>query len=308
MPDKLRSMQVFLEVARQGSFSAAADALEISKAMTSRHVTQLENALGARLLNRTTRQISLTEAGEAYRDRVREILNDIDEAELAATQLTTRPRGTLRVMAPTSFGAFHLTRAIAQYHEQFPQVAVELELTEREPDFIEEGIDVAILVGRLGESSLIAKPLARTRFVLCAAPAYLERRGEPASPQDLVNHNCLQFSYRQPAGTWTFRGERDEYTVRITGDLKSNLGDAIRIAAIQGCGIAQLPAYMVGLDIKSGRLRALLETHEPEPKVIYAVYLHRRLLSAKIRTFIDFLYDLYQPRPYWDAWTEQGTD
>ena len=308
MADKLRSMQVFLEVARHGSFSAAAAAMDISKAMASRHITQLENALGARLLNRTTRQLSLTEAGAAYRDRVREILNDIDDAELTATQLTTRPRGTLRIMAPTSFGAFHLARAIALYHEKFPQVAMELELTEREPDFVDEGIDVAILVGRLGESSLVAKPLASTRFVLCAAPEYLERRGVPDSPQDLVNHNCLQFSYRQPAGTWTFRGDAGEYPIRVTGDLKSNLGDAIRIAAIQGCGIAQLPAYMVGLDIKSGRLRALLEQHEPEPKIIHAVYLHRRLLSAKIRTFIDFLYALYQPRPYWDAWTEQDAD
>ncbi|MGH8246224.1 MAG: LysR substrate-binding domain-containing protein, partial [Gammaproteobacteria bacterium] len=228
--DKLQGMKVFLEVARLGSFSAAAAELKMSKAMASKHVSQLENNLGARLINRTTRNLNLTEAGAAYRDRVREILNEIGETERAVTRLTTEPRGTLRIRAPMSFGSFHLPRAIPGYQRLHPEVSFELELTDRVPDFVEEGIDLAIIAGKLENSSLVARKLATTRFVVCASAEYLEIHGIPQVPQDLQHHNCLQFTYRQPPDTWVFRGTKGEYPLKVGGTLKANVGDAIRIA------------------------------------------------------------------------------
>jgi len=303
--DKLTSMRAYLQVARLGSFSAAAEAMGLSKAMVSRHVSRLESELGVQLINRTTRHLSLTEVGIAYRDRVREIFNDIEETELAVSTLSSEPRGTLRVMAPTSFGSFHLSRAIADYRRLYRRVSIDLILTERTPDLVEEGLDMAIRIGSLDDSSMVARKLAETRSVVCAAPEYLENHGIPRDPAELVNHNCLIYTPRHPAEHWQFQSGGEVFDAAVRGDFRSNVADALRIAAIRGCGLAQLPAYAVGLDVRAGRLRAVLEDYAPPARLIHAVYLHRRHLSAKVRTFVDFLVKRFQPVPYWEQWARE---
>jgi len=303
--NKLNSIEVFLKVAKFQSFTEAANQLGLSKAMVSKHITSLENTLGVRLLNRTTRRISLTEAGMAYRVRIREIMNDMSETEQSISQLSSEPRGTLRVMAPTSFGSFHLARAIADYRKIYTKVGVEAVLTEREPDIIEDGLDIVIRVGVLEDSSLVARKIADARMVVCASAVYLQEFGIPSNPEVLLDHNCLIYSGRPTMGEWRFTVNGKAKKLRVKGDVRSNVGDALRIAAIQGCGLVQLPTYMVGLDIKSGRLKMVLEQYEPPARPIHAIYPHRRHLSAKVRTFVEFLYERYQPEPYWEHWTDE---
>lgn len=297
--DKVMSMRVFSTVAKQGSFSDAAKKLSISKAMASKHVQNLEHVLGVRLFNRTTRNLNLTEVGLAYYDKVDSILSEIDETELAISQLNSQPKGKLKIMAQPSFGAFHLSRALSIYLKKYPDVTTELELTNRIPDLVEDGIDLAFHVGELDDSMFVARKIASARRVVCASPDYLKQNGIPDSPTDLLQHNCLIYSPRAAKIEWEFIDQK----IKVSGDIQCNDGDALRIAAIQGCGIAQLPTYMVGLDIQSGRLNALLENYEPEKLPVYAIYNHRKYLSAKIQTFIDFIYELYQPEPYWNMWT-----
>ena len=298
--DKVMGMRVFSAVAKCDSFSDAAKKLGISKAMASKHVQNLESDLGVRLLNRTTRKLNLTEVGLVYYEKVDSILADIDETELAISQLNSEPKGKLKIMAQPSFGAFHLSRALSSYLKKYPDVQTVLELSNRIPDLVEDGIDLAFHVGELDDSMFIARQIASARRVVCASPDYLESHGVPEIPDDLVKHNCLIYAPRTPQFDWEFANKKK---VRITGDIQCNDGDALRIAAIQGCGIAQLPTYMVGLDIQAGRLRALLEGFEPAKLPVYAIYNHRKYLSAKIKTFIDFIYELYQPEPYWNKWT-----
>lgn len=303
--DKLNSIRVFLQVARLGSFSAAAQYLGISKAMASKHVSQLEAGLDVRLINRTTRHLKLTESGVLYRDRVQGILDELEATESSVTKLSAEPAGTLRLMAPTSFGSFHLTRAIVGYRKKFPKVNIDMVFTGRTPDFVGEGLDLAIRTGELKDSNQVARLLSHSRLVVCGSPEYFEEKGMPDSPTDLTGHNCLIFSPRSPTGAWPFTIDGKAVTVRVNGNVKANTGDALRIAAIKGCGLIQSPTYMVGLDIKAGRLKPVLEQFEPPALNIYAVYLHRQHLSAKVSTFVDYLYDLYQPVPYWEHWTDE---
>ena len=302
--DKLISMKVFEKVAKHNSFSAAAGDMGLSKAMVSKHIASLENSLDVLLFNRTTRRLSLTESGAAYLERVKNILADIEETELAVSTLSSEPRGTLKLTAPTSFGAFHLARAIGGYNQIFPQVQIEMFLTERLHDLAEDGLDLAIHVGHLEDSSLIAKRLASTRMVVCGSPAYLEKYGLPKTPEDLVDHKCLIFSPRTPTNEWSFKKDNKQFNVRVSGDIRSNIGDALRVASMQDSGLIQLPTYMTGLDIKAGRLQVVLEDYEPPESPINALYLHRKHLSAKVRTFVDYLYEILHPVPYWDEWTQ----
>lgn len=301
--DKLVSMKVFSRVAKLGSFSAAAEDLGISKAMASKHITALENTLDVRLLNRTTRKISLTEVGAAYRERVKHILAEIEETELSVSQLNTEPKGTLKMMAPTSFGAFHLSRAAADFMDEYPDINVELILSDREADLAEEGLDLSFSVGELGDSSLIARKVASARMVVCASPEYLDKHGTPQRPEDLMDHSCLLFTPRFPWTEWQFNDNGTDFTVKVSGCMKSNVGDTLRVGAIKGLGVIQQPTYMVGQDIKLGRLKVILQEFEPAERPINVMYLHRRHLSAKVRVFVDFLIQRFQPIPYWDEWT-----
>jgi DNA-binding transcriptional LysR family regulator len=271
--------------------------------MVSKHVSRLESRLGVRLLNRTTRSVGLTEAGAAYRDRMKELLQDFDETEQSVAKLSTEPRGTLRIMAPTSFGSFHLARAIADFRILYPEVDADLVLTDRPADLVEEGLDLAIRVGELEDSNLVARKLAETRVVVCGAPQYLQAHGRPGHPDELRDHNCLVYTGRQLGSEWPFRIDGEVRLDRVTGHVRSNIGDALRIAAIQGAGLVQMPTYMVGLDIAAGRLEPVLEAFEPPPRPVFATYLYRRYLSAKVRTFVNFLSERYYPTPYWEHWT-----
>lgn len=301
--DTLLSMKVFRQVVESGSFVAAADRLELSPAMVSKHVMALEDRLGTRLLNRTTRRLSLTESGSAYYERCAQILSDLEEAELAVGEASAQPRGKLRVNALVSFGARHIAPAICRYSNRHPQVSVELTLQDRVIDLVEEGYDLAIRAAtdELPPSTLIARQIARAHFVICAAPSYLERRGTPRNAGDFAEHNCLIFSDCPNAGDWLLDTGDSQRRVRVSGTLSSNNGEALRVAAIAGNGIVFLPTDMIGEDLAAGRL-APLPAFKPLEMKIYALYPTRRHLSAKVRTFVEFLVERFGSDPYWDQW------
>lgn len=298
--DTIDGMRTFAAVVAEGSFSRAAERLEISPQLASKYVGRLESRLGVRLLNRSTRQLSLTEAGRAYFDRVREVLADIDDMENAVGDMTARARGTLRINAPMSFGQLHLTRAIADYQAAQPEVEVDLTLNDRLVDIVSEGFDLAIRIGRLEESSLVARRLAPVRLVVCGSPEYFRRRGVPETPQQLAEHDCLRYAYASDYHRWRFEHHDATHSVRIRGTFSANNGDALRVAALAGKGIILQPTFIVGDDIRAGRLQTVLDQYRTEELNVHAVYAHRQYLSAKVRTFVDFLAGYFGSPPYWD--------
>ena len=300
--DKLTGMKVFAAVSRLGSFSAAAEELKISRAMASKHVGDLEADLNARLLNRTTRKLSLTEVGQAYFDKIDTILAEIEEADHSVAELQTEPRGTIKIMSPPSFGSFHLARAISGYKDTYPGVKIELILTDGMPDLFEGGVDMAIQLGEIGDSNVIARKISSSRLVICGSPEYFRKHHPPGKPEDLGEHNCLKLIQSFPITDWRLKIDGKDNRVDVSGNLKSNMADSLRIAALNGCGLIQQPSYMVGLDIKSGRLIPVLEKYEPEKLPIYAMYAHRKYLSTKVRTFLDYIQTYFQSPPYWDEW------
>jgi len=306
--DRLTSMQVFVRVARYGSFAAAARELDMSRAMVSKHVMNLEESLGVRLLNRNTRQVSLTEAGADYLERLQHILSELDEAEESVATLTSEPRGILRLNAPPSFGAFHLVPMIGEFMQINPKVRVELTLTDHAAGVVEEGFDLAIEVGRLADSSMVARILAHSRLVVSGAPGYLKRRGIPKTPEDLADHNCLTSSRFPPRDEWPFRGPDGDTIFKVSGTFRSNIGDAVHRMALNGLGLTMLPTYMIGNDLKAGRLQAVLTDYEPEPYAIAALYPDRRYLPVKVRSFVDFLAERFGPEPKWEAWDTNSSD
>jgi len=299
--DRVAAMRAFAAVAERGSFLAAARALGISRAMASRHVQDLEAHLGARLLDRTTRRVAPTEAGRVYHERCAAILAELAEADSAVGALQARPSGRLRVSAPVSFGTMHLAAAVADYMAAHLQVSIELALEDRMVDLVEEGHDLAIRVVRLAPSSLVARRLAPCRLVACAAPSYLRRAGAPRLPADLARHECLGYAYASWGDNRRFVGPGgEEVAVRVSGRLRANNGDALRAAALHGAGIALLPSFIVGRDLASGGLRRVLPRHEAPPIAIHAVRPQGRHLTAKVRSFIDFLVPRFSGTPAWD--------
>ena len=287
--DRLQSMAVFARVAEQGSFSAAARQMGLSKSAVSKHVAALEEHLGVRLLNRTTRQLVLTEAGEVYRDHCARVVQEVEVADLAAAEHSLTPRGRLKVNAPVTFGFLHLGPLVPAFLAAHPAVRLELVLNDRVVDLLAEGFDLAVRIGRLADSSLIARRLATTGFVCAAAPAYLARAGTPREPGDLAQHNCLRYSYRpQPEG-WSFSRDGEEITVRVGGNLDANNGDALRAAARAGLGIVYLPDFIAAADIAGGALVRLLAGWETPQLPIHAVFPPQRHPSAKLRAYVDFL-------------------
>ncbi len=291
MLDRITSIKVFLAVARQGSFTGGAAELDMSRAMVSKHIKALETQLGVRLFNRNTRSINLTEAGSAYRRKVDPVLEALEDIATNIGDMAGTASGTLAVAAPTSFGLFHLTPVIADYMGRYRDVNVQLMLTDRDVNLIDEGFDVAIHIRDLNDSTLIARQLSEVEMVVCAAPAYIRASGQPHRPEDLAQHNCLIFSeiVHRDHGMWQFGVGDQQRSVRIAGDLVSNLGDALRIAALAGRGIVRLPSYMVEEDIRQGALQPVLTEFDPQLRPIYAVYPHREFLASKVRTFVDYL-------------------
>ena len=299
--DTIDGMRTYVAVVSEGAFSRAAERLNMSPQLVSKYVAQLESRLGARLINRSTRKLSVTEVGQAYFERCRDVLADIDEMESAVGDATAAARGTLRINAPMTFGTKHLSGAIAEYQRGQPEVSVDLTLDDRVVDIISEGYDIAIRIGRLRESSLVARRLAPVRLVTCASPDYLKARGFPDTPRDLQDHECLRYTLAPEPDRWPFRDGEKTHDVEVTGSFRANNGDAIRLAALAGRGLAMQPTFIVGDDVRAGRLQLVLQDYEVEPMGVYAVYAHRKFLSGKVRTFVDFLDGYFGSPPYWEC-------
>ncbi|RJS25822.1 LysR family transcriptional regulator [Corallococcus sp. H22C18031201] len=301
--DRMTSMAVFTKVVASGSLSQAARELGLSPAGVSHHLTTLEDWLGARLLHRTTRKLSLTEVGAGFHARCLRILEDVEDARGAAGAQQAVPRGRLKVNAPISFGTRHLSQAISDYLLAYPEVGVDITLNDRKVDLVEEGIDVAVRIGALPDSSLVARRLAPSRSILCAAPDYVARAGAPRTPADLVHHECLEYAYRATPGEWRFRGaDGQESVVRVSGRLTASNGELLRVALLKGLGVSLTPSFLIGEDVAAGRLVRLLPEYAPPEVGIHAVYPRGRHLSAKVRSFIDFLVDRFAGEPAWDVW------
>ncbi len=299
--DQLAALRAFVAVAEAQSFSNAARALRIAKSAVSRQVSDLEADLGARLLHRTTRSLSLTEAGRAYFERATRILADLDDANMAVGELQAAPRGRLRISAPMSFGFLHLMPALSDFMARYPEVVVDLAMNDRFVDLVNEGFDVAIRIGTLPDSSLIARQLAPARRVICASPAYLSAHGAPRAPNDLTAHVCLFNSNLRSAREWRFVSpDGAPLPVTVNGPLSVDNGDALRVAALRGLGLANLPTFIVGADLQSGALATVLDSFVAQDLSINAVYPHSRHLSPTVRALIDFLVDRFGPEPYWD--------
>jgi DNA-binding transcriptional LysR family regulator len=301
--DRLATMETFVRVVEAGSFVAAADRMGLSPAVVSRHLQDLEERLGTRLLNRTTRRISLTEPGAAYFERCQQVLRDIEEMDLSVAREVQQPRGVLRVNAPVVFGTRHLAPVLAEYEGRYPEVAIDLNLTDRFIDLVEEGADLAVRIGTLTESTLVARRLCPIRLVLCASPRYLERHGTPRTPDDLAGHNCLGYTYTRGGAEWEFAGPEGPVVVSIRGSLRANHGEVLHQAALDGLGLALQPTFIAGDALHAGLLRPVLSDYCPAEINAYAVFLSRKFLSAKVRTFVDFLAEKFGPEPYWDAWS-----
>ena len=299
--DRLAAIEAFVRVAETHSFSEAARRLHASQSAVSRAVSGLEAELGARLLHRTTRSLTLTEAGRGYFERAARILADLEEANLAVTQLQAAPRGRLRVNAPMSFGFLHLAPALPDFLALYPELSVDLSMSDRFVDLIEEGVDVAVRIGALEDSSLIARKLAPIRRVVCASPGYLKSRGTPLAPDDLKQHDCLCNSNIAVLHEWRFAAADGKlWPVDVRGRLSANNGDALRVAALKGLGLANLPTFIVGADLQAGTLMTVLDDFAVQDLSMSAVYPPGRHLSPKVRAFVDFLADRFGPRPYWD--------
>jgi DNA-binding transcriptional LysR family regulator len=305
--DRFATLAVFVKVVERQSFAAAARELLLSPAMVSKHVRALEERLGARLLNRTTRRLSLTEVGRGYYERARQVLADLEDADRAASDLQAAPRGTLKVNAPFSFGIRHVGPAVAAYLAAYPEVTIEISLGDRYIDLLAEGVDLALRIGRLADSSLVARRLAPIRLVPCAAPDYLARRGTPLVPRDLAGHECLLYTYAANAEEWRFVGpDGVDEVVHVSGRLFSNNGDLLIAAALGGVGIALAPTFIAGEHVQAGKLVTLLSDHAPPEAALYAVYPPGRHLSAKLRSFVDFLVARFGEEPEWDRWCREG--
>jgi DNA-binding transcriptional LysR family regulator len=288
--DRFNAIAAFVRVVEAGSFARAAERLGVSVSAVSRQVAELESHLDARLLNRTTRRLSLTESGRAFHERAVQLLADLEDAEQSANAGTVEPRGTLRLASSITFGARHLAPAIAEFIARHPAMRFDIELSDRVTDLVEEGFDIAVRIGEIGSQNLVGRKVGTTRLVCCAAPSYLARHGEPRTPQDLLAHACLTYEYSPQRGVWPFRDARGaEHNVRVSGPVHGNSGRLLEALAAEGVGIAYEPDFIVGPDIRAGRLIALLAGYAAPATPIHVVYPSRRHLSAKVRVFTDFL-------------------
>jgi len=298
--DRFAELAALVRTVDCGSQASAARELRITPAMVGRYIQALENRLGVRLLNRTTARQSLTEAGIAFYARAGTILEQLDEAETTASDRQAEPRGTLRINAPMSFGARYLAAAVAGFCDRHPGVRVEMVLNDRMVDLIEEGYDVAVRIGRLADSGLVARRLSTCRLVVCASPGYLARRGTPRTPADLLQHNCLLYSYASNGVAWRFEGDDGETEIRLSGDVVVNNGDALLAAALAGQGVILQPTFIAGSALREGRLIHLLPEWRLGNFDVHAVYPTTRHLSPKVRSFVDFLADRFRDPPPWD--------
>lgn len=288
--NQILEMQTFCAVVEAGSFVKAAGALEFSKAAVSRHVGELESRLGVRLLHRTTRRLSLTEEGEVFYARCRELLAGIEEAEAEISSRSGAARGLLRVNAPFTFGVSHLAPLWGAFRELHPQIRLDITLSDRVVDLVEEGYDVAIRIARLPSSSLVSKRLASTRMVLSASPQYLRAHGMPKHPADLAKHSVIAYRYWSTGDDWQFDGPEDRVSVKTDPCMQTNSGDTCRAMALAHQGIILQPTFLIGQDLKAGTLVELMPAYRSIELGIYAVYPTRKHVAPKVRALVDFLY------------------
>jgi DNA-binding transcriptional LysR family regulator len=298
--DQLDAMRAFARAVTSGSYAEAARQLGLTRSAISKAVTELEDRLGARLLDRTTRRVTPTEAGRVYHERVAGILADVAETEAAVSRLHDEPKGLLRVNAPMSFGTLYLASAIADFMVVYPDLRIEAIMSDRFIDPLEEGVDVTVRIGVLADSSLIARKLAPARRVLAASPDYLKRHGVPRTPADLASHRALNFGHASGPQRWQLQADGEVVNVPVDAVLCSNNGDVLHAAAVNGNGITLLPTFLVGPDIAAGRLSVVLPDYPPVGLGIYALYAPNRYLAAKTRLFVDFLSARFGERPEWD--------
>jgi DNA-binding transcriptional LysR family regulator len=281
-------MQLFVRIVESGSFSAVARELGMIQPTVSKQMTALEEKLGVRLLNRTTRRLSMTDAGREYYERCQRILDEVQEMETEVAGLQNRPSGTLRVNTPVAFGNVHLLPLTLAFRRKYPGVAIDLSLDDRYVDLVQEGFDVAIRFGELGDSQLVARHVGSSASVCVASPAYLSVHGTPKTPSELREHECITYSYLF-SNEWPFDGPDGLQSIKVHGDFRANSGMTIRSAALEGAGIASIPAFLIREDIETGRLVQLLSQFAPAPIRISAVYPSARLLSRKVKLFVDFI-------------------
>ena len=296
---RISQIEAFAAVVEEGTFTAAAERLEVSKSHVSNQISQLEERLGVRLLHRTTRSVEPTDEGDAYYERVRQVLDELEEADRALRQARTEPMGTLRLTAPVSLGTAYLGSILGKFLERHEQLSARVDLSDRKVDLVEEGYDLAVRVGSLQDSSLIVRKIADVEGFLCASPEYLEENGRPEHPSELEEHNCLVYSYLPTTGRWEFRGP-DEISVPIEGTVEANNGTILADVAAQGRGLIVAPAFLVADHLREGRLERVMGKWSMQSGAVWALYPHRRHLSAKVRSFIDFLGDQLDPPPWAD--------
>jgi DNA-binding transcriptional LysR family regulator len=287
--DKLASLRAFVKVVELGSFSEAGRQLRLSRSAVSKYVADLENELGVQLLNRTTRRASPTENGQAYFERALTILADLDAADKSVAHLQTTPSGLLRVNAPMSFGTIKLGPLIADFMALYPELQIQLILSDEHVDPLQEGLDVTLRIAELEASSLIARKIVPIDRVVCASPDYLERCGTPVHPNDLRDHSCLTYGFLSTGNQWKLTGSDGDHWIQPRWKMCANNAEVLRDAAVKGCGIALLPVFIAAEELKSGALRGILTDYKPPMLALYAIYAPTRHLAVKVRLFIDFL-------------------
>ena len=302
MKDRLNGMRVFAQVVEAKSFSAAADKLGMSKSLASRHVSALERSLSVKLMHRSTRKLSLTEAGALLYEHCARIVQEAELAEQRLTRTQSEPAGLVRVSAVPAFAVRHVLPALPEFYQKYPKIQVKLFCSNRAVDLGDERFDLGIRVSFKPAPNLVARKLAVNRSVLCASPAYLERHGTPRRIEDLSQHECVLFPALAPKGVWTMRRDRRTYSVHVTGVLETDEMDVVRAAVAAGLGIGILPVYMVGDALQKGQLVPLLRKFQVVPEsAIYLAYLPNRTLPSRVRALIDFLAERFGPVPAWEV-------
>lgn len=299
--DRLDCDRMFVAVMETGSFTGAAERLGSSSGQASKLVSRLETELGVRLLNRTTRSISPTEAGKAYFERLRPLLDEYDYLDELVRDVSQTPRGRLRLTAPLSFGVIELAPALNDFALRYPEIELDVSFSDRVTSLVDEGFDMAVRIGRPADSSLVARKLCDVRIVVVGACAYIDRMGEPGAPDELARHDCIiDTNFREP-DRWPFRLlTEDALTVPVSGRIRYSNAEACLRAAEAGLGLACVPSFVAGASIRERRVRRLLQNFETTPYVVHALYPHSRHLAAKVRLLVDFLADRYRGVPHWE--------
>lgn len=302
--DTFAALQAFVSVVEAGGFAPAGRRMGVATSSVARQVDALEASLGTQLLNRSTRSVTLTSAGEGYFEHATRLLADLESANLDVSEASGPPRGLLRAGLPVAFARLHVAPALSAFAQRYAGIRLDLTMTDNVVDLVEQRLDLAIRLGGVDTPNLVARRLAPHRRLVCASPGYLATHGEPRSPAELADHNCLTFSYAQGSSVWHFSGRPDE-TVRVGGTLRANSSEVLREAAIGGMGLILMPSWLVGSDVEAGRLRVVLPDREAglggAPGAISAVYLPNRRSSKKVRAFVDFLIERFGSPPYWDV-------